>query len=137
MRSRRLADRSGCSGWPGRGRRASCRTAAALAALRLLRRDPARPSKARNTARELHARLAAAGLDTPRPEACVLSVLAENADAAVRWAIACRDAGIAVGCFRPPSVPDGISRLRLSARADLMPQDIDRAVNMITRTAPR
>ena len=24
-----------------------------------------------------------------------------------------------VGCFRPPSVPDGVSRLRLTARADL------------------
>ncbi|MEV4898291.1 8-amino-7-oxononanoate synthase, partial [Nonomuraea sp. NPDC055795] len=112
-------------------------TAAALEGLRLLRREPARPSKARNTARELHARLASAGLDTPRPEACVLSVRAENADSAVRWAAACRDAGLAVGCFRPPSVPDGISRLRLSARADLTPQDIDRAANVIIRTAPR
>ncbi|QFY10270.1 aminotransferase class I/II-fold pyridoxal phosphate-dependent enzyme [Nonomuraea phyllanthi] len=112
-------------------------TAAGLAALRLLRRDPAHPSKARNTARELHARLTAAGLDTPRPEACVLSVRARNADTAVRWAAACRDAGIAVGCFRPPSVPDGISRLRLSARADLTPHDIDRAAHMIIRTVPR
>ena len=27
------------------------------------------------------------------------------------------EAGVLVGCFRPPSVPDGISRLRLTARA--------------------
>ncbi|MFI7644055.1 8-amino-7-oxononanoate synthase [Nonomuraea sp. NPDC049400] len=112
-------------------------TAAALAGLRLLRRDPERPSKARNTARELHARLASAGLDTPQPAACVLSVRAENAETAVRWTAACRDAGIAVGCFRPPSVPDGISRLRLSTRADLTSHDIDQVADVIIRTTRR
>ncbi|HET9074895.1 MAG TPA: 8-amino-7-oxononanoate synthase [Solirubrobacteraceae bacterium] len=30
--------------------------------------------------------------------------------------------GILVGCFRPPSVPDGISRLRLTARAGIDPR---------------
>ena len=28
-------------------------------------------------------------------------------EAAVEWASDCRDRGIAVGCFRPPSTPDG------------------------------
>jgi 8-amino-7-oxononanoate synthase len=40
--------------------------------------------------------------------------------------------GVRVGCFRPPSVPDGVSRLRLTARADLTDGDIDRAVTSIT-----
>ena len=33
--------------------------------------------------------------------------------------------GILVGCFRPPSVPDGISRLRLTARATLDPAEAE------------
>jgi len=37
-----------------------------------------------------------------------------------------RDQGVQVGCFRPPSVPDGVSRLRLTARADLRDADLDK-----------
>jgi 8-amino-7-oxononanoate synthase len=36
----------------------------------------------------------------------------------------CRELGVAVGCFRPPSVPAGQSRLRLIARADLTDDDM-------------
>ncbi|MFC5207528.1 hypothetical protein ACFPM0_13370 [Pseudonocardia sulfidoxydans] len=32
--------------------------------------------------------------------------------------------GVLVGCFRPPSVPDGVSRLRLVARAGIDPGDV-------------
>jgi 8-amino-7-oxononanoate synthase len=34
-------------------------------------------------------------------------------------------------------VPDGISRIRLTARADLTGQQLDTAVDTIVRTAPR
>jgi 8-amino-7-oxononanoate synthase len=34
-------------------------------------------------------------------------------------------------------VPDGISRLRLTARANLSETEIDKAVDVITRHAPR
>jgi 8-amino-7-oxononanoate synthase len=66
-----------------------------------------------------------------------VSVRAPSAEAAVRWAADCRAAGLAVGCFRPPSVPDGISRLRLTARADLTDQQIADAARVIVTTAPR
>ncbi|HEX5568349.1 MAG TPA: aminotransferase class I/II-fold pyridoxal phosphate-dependent enzyme, partial [Streptomyces sp.] len=109
---------------------------AALAALRLLRREPARAARVRRAARELSARLSAAGLTATRPDAAVVSVRAPSPESAVRWAADCRGAGLAVGCFRPPSVPDGVSRLRLTARADLTDAEIDRAVATVVRTAP-
>ncbi|GAA2242636.1 MULTISPECIES: 8-amino-7-oxononanoate synthase [Streptomyces] len=109
---------------------------AALSALRLLRREPERAARARAVAGELHARLTAAGLEAVRPDAAVVSVRAASPEDAVRWAAQCRAAGLAVGCFRPPSVPDGISRLRLTARADLTGQQIERAVRLIGETRP-
>ncbi|MGC4974653.1 8-amino-7-oxononanoate synthase [Streptomyces sp. DT199] len=109
---------------------------AALSALRLLRREPERAERARAVAGELHARLTAAGLEAVRPDAAVVSVRAPSPEDAVRWAARCRAAGLAVGCFRPPSVPDGISRLRLTARADLTAQQIERAVRLIGETRP-
>ena len=109
---------------------------AALAALRLLRREPERAARAGAVARELHARLTAAGLEAVRPDAAVVSVRAPSPEKAVRWAAECRAAGLAVGCFRPPSVPDGISRLRLTARADLSEAEIERAVRVIGETRP-
>ncbi|MGW1770142.1 8-amino-7-oxononanoate synthase [Streptomyces sp. NPDC002104] len=111
-------------------------TGAALAALRLLEREPRRADRARAVAAELYGRLTASGLTAARPDAAVVSVRAPSASAALRWAADCREAGLSVGCFRPPSVPDGISRLRLTARADLTGDEISRAVETILRTAP-
>ncbi|MFF8586698.1 8-amino-7-oxononanoate synthase [Streptomyces althioticus] len=109
---------------------------AALAALRLLRREPGRAARAAEVARDLHARLTAAGLEAVRPDAAVVSVRAPSPEQAARWAADCRTAGLSVGCFRPPSVPDGISRLRLTARADLSGAEIERAVRVIGETRP-
>ncbi|ONK09973.1 8-amino-7-oxononanoate synthase [Streptomyces sp. MP131-18] len=109
---------------------------AALGALRLLRREPQLAARVRGNATALYRRLTAAGCDATRPDAAVVSVRAPSPATAVRWAAACRAAGVTVGCFRPPSVPDGVSRLRLTARADLTEDQLGRAVREIVRAAP-
>ncbi|MFE9396848.1 8-amino-7-oxononanoate synthase [Streptomyces flavidovirens] len=109
---------------------------AALASVRLLRREPELAARARTVAVSLHRGLTDAGLSAVRPDAAVVSVLAPSPEEAVRWAADCRAAGLVVGCFRPPSVPDGISRLRLTARADLTDPQVEEAVATVVRTAP-
>ncbi|WP_329181797.1 8-amino-7-oxononanoate synthase [Streptomyces sp. NBC_01477] len=109
---------------------------AALGALRLLRREPDRAGRALAAARTFHRLLTAAGLDATAPDACVVSVRAPSPAAAVTWAAAVRSAGLSVGCFRPPSVPDGISRLRITANAALTDARIAAAVATIVATAP-
>ncbi|WP_376774038.1 8-amino-7-oxononanoate synthase [Allostreptomyces psammosilenae] len=108
----------------------------ALGALRLLRAEPERAARVRAVARRLADALGGAGLAVSVPEAAVVSVRAPSPEAAVAWAAACREAGVAVGCFRPPSVPDGMSRLRLTARADLTPEQVARVVEVVAATAP-
>ncbi|NUL09321.1 8-amino-7-oxononanoate synthase [Streptomyces lunaelactis] len=109
---------------------------AALASLRLLGREPALAGRARAVAGTLHRRLTDAGLTAVRPDAAVVSVRAPSPESALRWAADCRSAGLVVGCFRPPSVPDGISRIRLTARADLTDQQIETAIATIIEAAP-
>ncbi|MDQ1012249.1 8-amino-7-oxononanoate synthase [Streptomyces sp. V4I23] len=109
----------------------------ALAAVGVLRREPELAGRAREVAAVLHRRLTDAGLTAARPDAAVVSVQAPSPEAALRWAADCRTAGLVVGCFRPPSVPDGISRIRLTARADLTARQVDTAVATIIASAPR
>ncbi|WP_165986281.1 8-amino-7-oxononanoate synthase [Streptomyces sp. YIM 98790] len=109
---------------------------AALEALTVLHGEPLRAARVRSVAEELYGRLTDAGLRATRPDAAVVSVQAPSPRAAVSWAAACRTAGLAVGCFRPPSVPDGISRLRLTARADLTDAQLGYAAHTIASTAP-
>ncbi|MGW7286363.1 8-amino-7-oxononanoate synthase [Streptomyces sp. NPDC054847] len=109
---------------------------AALASVRVLRGEPGLAGRAREVAAALHRGLTDAGLTSARPDAAVVSVQAPSPEAALRWAADCRDAGLVVGCFRPPSVPDGISRIRLTARADLTDRQIETALSTIIRTAP-
>ncbi len=86
----------------------------ALAALRVLQAEPERVAAVRHAAATL-AELAAA----PPPAAAVLSIALPSARGAFTAAEVIAGHGVRVGCFRPPSVPDGISRLRLTARATL------------------
>ncbi|PRY24712.1 8-amino-7-oxononanoate synthase [Pseudosporangium ferrugineum] len=106
------------------------------AALRLARRADDRrallTTRADATVRRLHA----AGFTTPAPAAAVLSVPAPGPEAALAWAADCRDRGVAVGCFRPPSTPDGSSRLRLTLNAGIAAEDFERALDVIAECAP-
>ena len=101
---------------------------AARAALRVLGKEPWRPQTVLANARTL-----AEICDVPEtPESAVVSVILGDPDAAVAAANACLRAGVRVGCFRPPTVAAGTSRLRLTARASLTVDEIDRARAVLT-----
>jgi 8-amino-7-oxononanoate synthase len=67
-----------------------------------------------------------------RPESAVVSVILGDPEVALAAATACLDAGVRVGCFRPPTVPAGTSRLRLTARASLDRDDLELARTVLT-----
>ncbi|HEX6872201.1 MAG TPA: 8-amino-7-oxononanoate synthase [Micromonosporaceae bacterium] len=80
--------------------------------------------------------LGAAGLRVSDPAGGVLSVAAPGPEQAVAWAAACRQQGVAVGCFRPPSSPDGDSRLRLTINVAVPRDDFEQALATVVSTAP-
>jgi 8-amino-7-oxononanoate synthase len=101
---------------------------AALAALRVLAAEPWRPEAVLR-----HARFLAEVCDVPGvPQSAVVSVILRDPEVAVAAATACLDAGVRVGCFRPPTVPAGTSRLRLTARASLDRDDLELAEKVLT-----
>lgn len=106
------------------------------AALRITRRADDRRALLKDRAAATVDRLRAAGFEISAPAAAVLSVFAPGPEAALAWASDCRDRDIAVGCFRPPSTPDGSSRLRLTLNAGIPAEDFDRALDVIVECAP-
>jgi 8-amino-7-oxononanoate synthase len=100
---------------------------AALAALRVLATEPARPAAARANARRLAGIVRNLDVETVQPAAAVVPAFVGDPRRAVAAAAACLGAGVRVGCFRPPSVPPGRACLRLTARADLTDADFARA----------
>ncbi|BBY47809.1 8-amino-7-oxononanoate synthase [Mycolicibacterium arabiense] len=66
------------------------------------------------------------------PGSAVVSVILGEPDVALAAANGCLERGLRVGCFRPPTVPVGTSRLRLTARASLTDDDLDLARRVLT-----
>ena len=103
-------------------------TAGALAALRLLGEQPSRVSVIHERVADLCDRLAVA-----RPAGAVVSVPMATPQQALEAQAAAAAEGVRVGCFRPPSVPDGISRLRITTNAGTSDADWERAENVLAK----
>lgn len=104
---------------------------AARAALGVLQREPERAQAVLE-----HAAILARAADVAdTPESAVVSVVLGAAETAVAAAQRCLAEGVRVGCFRPPSVPAGTSRLRLTARADLTEKELEVVEDVLRRVA--
>ncbi|HEU5109391.1 MAG TPA: 8-amino-7-oxononanoate synthase [Micromonosporaceae bacterium] len=110
--------------------------AGAAVALRLAVAGDDLRATLRRRAEKAVRRLRAAGFAVATPAGGVISVPAPSPETAVEWAADCRDRGVAVGCFRPPSTPDNRSRLRLTVSAAVAEPDFDRALTTILDCAP-
>jgi 8-amino-7-oxononanoate synthase len=99
--------------------------AAALRSLEIACDEPWRRERVRAVAASLRAGLAALGHPAPgRADAHVVPVPLGSAEAAVRIGRALLERGFVVGAVRPPTVPEGSSRLRVTASAAHRDDDV-------------
>jgi 8-amino-7-oxononanoate synthase len=100
---------------------------AALAGLRIAREEPQRRERAVALAQRL-----AGALRLPSPAAAVVPVVLGAPEAALEAQAALEEAGLLVTAIRPPTVPDGTSRLRFALTAAHNDADVDLAATVLT-----
>ncbi len=108
--------------------------AAALAALRLLEDQP------ENYLGRLHGNtsfmretLAKAGIPVLPADTPILPIVMGGEEETVAYAAACREEGILLSAIRPPSVPKGTSRIRLTVTAGHTEEEIQRACDVLVK----
>jgi 8-amino-7-oxononanoate synthase len=110
-------------------------TAGALAALELLIEQPLRPQKLQATAELLRRELAAAGIGVPAGRTQIVPLIVGEADAAVQVCEAALARGVFAQAIRPPTVPEGSSRLRLTVMASHTASELVGAVAALSAAA--
>lgn len=105
-------------------------TGATLEALRVVDSEPGLVARVNIVARAL-----ADATGVPPPAGAVLSVAMPSPREALAAQADCERRGLRVGAFRPPSVPDGISRLRITASAVLDDEQLANACQVLKDVA--
>jgi glycine C-acetyltransferase/8-amino-7-oxononanoate synthase len=101
--------------------------AAALAALRIVRDEPAIVERMRRNARLLRRELADRGFAVAAGEMPIVPILVGDPRDATALSDAALSGGVFVQAIRPPTVPDGTSRLRVVATAAHTENDLHTA----------
>jgi 8-amino-7-oxononanoate synthase len=106
---------------------------AAAAALEIVRADPEPRAALEANVRLMRDGLAAAGFDLGSSIGHIIPLVVGTAERAARFAQRLIEAGIYVRAIRPPTVPEGTCRLRLTVSAAHRPDALARAVEIIAR----
>jgi 8-amino-7-oxononanoate synthase len=106
--------------------------AAALdASLDVIAAEPERRVRVRSLARYLRERLTAVGIGVPLDDSPIVPVIVGENDRAVAIAGTLQSAGFDVRAIRPPTVPQGTARLRISVNFGLTEEILDRFVEKL------
>ena len=106
--------------------------AAAEAALEIIDAEPGRRETLWRLSNRLRARLEAAGLTLPAGSVGpIVPVVVGDPDRTMQAARELRDAGFVVGAIRPPTVPAGTSRLRITLSAIHAVEAVDRLADAV------
>lgn len=105
--------------------------AAAAEALKVLADEPWRRQKLHQLSARLRGNLTNAGFEVLSPAGPIVPVLVGEAERAVGLSRALLERGVYAPAMRPPTVPQGTSRLRLAVSAAHEPADMDQAAQAL------
>ena len=108
---------------------------AALAALAMLRERPGLTELLRRNAATLREALTAHGLGTGGSRTQIVPVVVGDARRATARCERALEGGVFAQAIRPPTVPEGTSRLRLTVMANHRADELQRAARVIARAA--
>jgi 7-keto-8-aminopelargonate synthetase-like enzyme len=108
---------------------------AALGALECLRTDPGMGRRLLDRAALFRVQLQEFGLDTGPSESQIIPVMVGDNDRALRLQRRLVEQGILAVAIRPPTVPKGTARLRLSVSLDHSPEVLSRVAALIAEAA--
>jgi len=106
---------------------------AAIKSLEIIRTQPQRRQKLLKTAADLRDNLTAGGFDICGSESQIVPVVVGKASDAVALSKRLFDEGFLIPAIRPPTVPLGKARLRISVTATHEPADISRVCELLRR----
>jgi 8-amino-7-oxononanoate synthase len=111
--------------------------AGALAALELLEREPHRVDRLRSNAATLRAELHREGFDVSGSTTQIVPIVVGEAARAMRMCELAIEDGVFAQAIRPPTVPEGTSRLRLAVMASHSRDELREAARVLGRAALR
>jgi 8-amino-7-oxononanoate synthase len=109
--------------------------AGALAALELLEREPQRVDRLRANGAALRAELHRDGFDVSGSTTQIVPIVVGEAARAMQMCELALEAGVFAQAIRPPTVPDGTSRLRLAVMASHSREELREAARVLGRAA--
>ena len=109
--------------------------AAALAALDLVAGDPRRVERLQANAEVLRGELSREGFDVTASSTQIVPIVVGDASTALRMCEAALERGVFAQAIRPPTVPVGTSRLRLSVMATHTKDELREAARVLGRAA--
>ena len=110
---------------------------AALKALQIIEKEPERRHQLRKNFSYLRNMLNESGFNTLESETPIIPVMIGDPEKAVAIAQYLFDEGVFIQAIRPPTVPDGSSRLRLTVMATHTIEEINKAVGVLIKAGKK
>lgn len=106
----------------------------ATASIAVMRDEPQRQARVRSLANHVRSALKQHGIALSAGDSPIIPVIVGSEEAALEASDRLRDEGLIVVAVRPPTVPRGASRLRVTVSCDHSDDEVDRLIELLLRT---